>query len=195
MDRCPHTPSRGDQRVSRLDAANDGHSGYTIYSRLIKMAGEMINPPAETYYSFNVNRGSLCDPFGRTWGPVNPDYDPGPPPPPRPPKEKKDVQTEGGGAENHRVPRQPRQQQRGAGSNNVPRRLDEAVSGSSSGQTYGRYRYTGDNTEAIGGRGRGHPGPGPARRPRGGGWGRGGGSRTGTFDKCVYGLLRALRRL
>lgn len=169
------------------------------------MAGEMVNPPAETYYSFNVNRGSLCDPLGRTWGPVNPDYDPGPPPPPRPPKEKKDAQTEGGGNENPRAHRQPRQQhprgyhqhqqQRGGGLNNVPRRLDEAVSGSSSGQTYGRYRFTGDNTEAIGGRGRGYLGPGPGRRPRGGGRGRGGGGRIGTFDKCVYGLLRTLRRL
>ena len=195
-----YATAHGDKCVSRPDAANDGHSGYTIYSRLIKMAGAMVNPPAAACYSFNLNRGSLCDPFGQPWHPANPNYDPGPPPPPRPPKEKKEGQVEGN-TEKLRGPRQPQptrghqQQQHGGRFNNRPHRLGEAVPGSSSGQTSGRHRLPGDNTEVNGGRGRGYLGPGPGRRPRGGGRGRGGGSRIGTFGGCVNGLLRTLRRL
>lgn len=197
--------AHGNECVS--DAANDGHSGYTIYSRLIKMAGAMAVPPRESYYSFDVNRGALCDPLGRTWHPINPDYDPGPPPPPRPPKEKKEGQT-GGNIEKLPAPvvsRQHRQtqrpwghryrQQHNEGFRHEPHRLGEAVPGSSTGQMNRRQRPSGDRTEAGGGWGRGYAGPGPISRPHGGGRGRGGGSRIGTFDKCVRGVLRTLRRL
>lgn len=180
-----------------LDAANDGHSGFTIYSRLIKMAGTMVNPPGESCYSFGISRGSLCDPFGRAWHPLNPDYDPGPPPPPKPPKEKKE-----GGTEKPRVSgsKQPQQlgrhhQPHGEGLDHVPHRLGEAVPGSNSGQMNRRQRPTGDRAEASGGQGRRYTGPGPIRQLRGRGRGRGGGSRTGIFDGCVHGLLRTLRRL
>ena len=189
----------------RLDAANDGHSGYTIYSRLIKMAGTMVNPPGEVCYSFDVNRGSLCDPVGRTWHPINPDYDPGPPPPPKPPKEKKEgkekMEGQTGDSEKPRVPKQPQQprgsnhRQHGEGLNYKPRWQGEAVPGSSSGQTNKRHWLVGDKAEASGERGRGYPGPGPIRQHRGRGRGHGGGSRIGTFDKYVHGLLRTLRRL
>jgi len=180
-----------------LDAANDGHSGYTIYSRLIKMAGTMGNPPGETCYSFGVNRGSLCDPFGRAWHPINPDYDPGPPPPPKPPKEKKEGETEKPRASVSKQPQQPRghyyHHQHDEGLDHVPHRLGEAVPGSSSGQTNGRRRPIGDRTEVSGGRGRGYVGPGPIRQPRGRGRGRIGGSGVGTLNKYVRVLLRKLR--
>jgi len=46
------------------------------------------------------NPGRLVSDYSNliTWGPKNPDYDPGPPPPPREPKEKKETK-EGGSAE------------------------------------------------------------------------------------------------
>lgn len=160
----------------RLDAANDGHSGYTIYLRLTKMAGAMINPPGETCYSFDMSRGSLCDLFGRAWHPTNPDYDPGPPPPPKPPKEKKE-QKVGGGVEKPPVVTKQAQRPRGY------QQHDEVVPGSSPGQTSRRQRPTGDRTEGSGGRGRGHASPGFVRQPRGKGRGRGGGSRIGTSDR------------
>ena len=184
---------------SRLDAANDGHSGYTIYSRLVKMAGAMVDPPGESCYSFEMNRGTLCDPSGRTWHPTNPAYDPGPPPPPRPPKEKK--KKTGGGAEKAPVtgqqPKQPQQlrgqnQQHVEGLNN---RLGEIVPGFGPGQPSGRQRPSWDRTEAGGRHGRGYKGPGPFRQQYGRGRGRGGGSKIGTFDKCVHGALRTLKRL
>jgi len=196
-----HVVARGNERDLRPDAANDGHSGYTIYLRLITMAGEMVTPPAEAWYSFDVNRGSLCDQLGRTWHPVNPDYDPGPPPPPKPPKEKKELEKKEirveGDAGKMAVPKQAKlsRQQHGEGSNHRPRWIGEAVPGSSSGQTNRRQQSAGDRTDASGGRGRGYAGPGPVRQHRGRGRGRGGGSRIGTFDKCVHGLLRTLRRL
>ena len=193
--------AHSNEHVSRIDAANDGHSGYTIYSRLIKMAGTMVNPPRETYYLFDVSRGSLCDRFGRTWHPINPDYDPGPPPPPKPPKEKKEPKKTEGGIEQPPVvpkqpkqPQQPRGHQQHEGLNHKPHWLGNVVPGSSSGQVDRRQRPAGDRTEASGGHGRGYTGPGPIRQPRGRGRGRGGG-RTGTFDKCVHGVLRTLRRL
>lgn len=197
--------ARGDECVSQLDAANDGHSGYTIYSRLIKMAGAMDNPPGEICYSFGINRGSLCDLFGRTWHPINLDYDPGPPPPPKVPKEKKEQKKDGteGDAEKPLVsgaPSRPKQTQQPRGYSNMglsyelPHRLGEAVPGSSSGRVNGWQRLAGDKT-GTSGRGRGYTGPGPARQPHGRGRGRGGGSRIGTFDKCVHRVLRTLRRL
>jgi hypothetical protein len=160
----------------------------------------MVNPPRETYYLFDVTRGSLCDRFGRTWHPVNPDYDPGPPPPPKPPGEKKERKKMEGGVEKPPVvtkqPQQPlgHHQQR-EGPSHKPHWLGDFVPGSSSGQTDRRQRSTGDRTETSGGRGRGYTGPGPVRQHRGRGRGRGGGNRTGTFDKCVRGMLRTLRRL
>lgn len=164
------------------------------------MAGTMVNPPEEACYSFDVNRGSLCDPFGRTWHPINPDYDPGPPPPPRPPKEKKERKGEmearaEADAEKPRVPKQLQQpyRQPGEGVSRGRHWLGEAVPGSSSEQTNRRHRPIGDRAEVSRGRGRGR-GPGPIRQPRGRGQGRGGG-RIGTFDKCVRGLLRTLRCL
>lgn len=45
--------------------------------------------PDVRYYTFGMIRGCLCDPFGATWQPSNPYYDPGPPPPPREPKPPK----------------------------------------------------------------------------------------------------------
>lgn len=188
-----------DEHVSWIDAANDGHSGYTVYSRLIKMAGTMVNPPSEAYYLFDLSGGSLCDRFGRAWHPINPDYDPGPPPPPRPPKEKSE-----GGKEKPSVvtkkfkgPQQPRghyYHQQYEGSNHKPHRLGDFVPGSSSGQVDRRQRPAGDRPEVGGGHGSGYPGPRPVRQPRGRGRG-GAGSRIGTFDKCVHGVLRTLRRL
>ena len=193
--------AHGNKHVSRVDAANDGHSGYTIYSRLVEMAGTMVNPPRETYYTFDVSRGTLCDRFGRTWHPINPDYDPGPPPPPKPPKEKKDQKTEGGIEKPPVVTKQP-QQPRGhhyhhqhEGLSHKPHWLSDAVPGSSSEQADRRQRHPGDRTETSGGRGRGYTGPGPIRQSRGRGRGRGGGNRIGTFDKCVHRVLRTLRRL
>ena len=195
MSTSRYSAAHGDECVSWLDAANDGHSGYTIYLRLIEMAGAMINPPEKTWYSFDVNRGSLCNPSGRTWQPINPDYDPGPPPPPRPPKEKKEGDGEKPqGFKQPQARGPPYHQQHGEGFHHRPYRFGEAVPGSSSGQTNRRQWPVGDNTEVSGGRGRGHTGSGPARQYRGRGRGRGG-SRIGMFDKCVHRVLRALRRL
>lgn len=204
-----YTTARSDEYVSQTDAANDGHSGYAIYSRLINMAGEMVNPPRETYYSFDVSKGSLRDRFGLAWYPINPDYDPGPPPPPRPPKEKKEqkeqkkeTQTEGDGekqlvSSDPKQPQQPRgfHRQQAGGLNHKPYRLGEVVPGSSSGQTNRRQRPAGDKVEVNRGRGRGYAGAGPVRWTHGRGRGRGDGNRIGTFDKCVRGVVRTLKSL
>lgn len=178
----------------RLDAANDGHSGYTIYSRLIKMAGAMVNPPGESCYSFDMNRGTLCNPSGRAWHPVNPDYDPGPPPPPRPPKEKKKDRKTGGDAEKAPVITQQlrghNQQQQHVEGLTLSDRLGEIVP-----EPSGRQRLIWDRTEAGGRYGREYKGPGPVRQQYGRGRGYGGGNKIGTFDKCVHGVLRTLKRL
>jgi hypothetical protein len=169
------------------------------------MADSMADAPAEICYSFNVHRGSLCDPLGRSWHPNNPNYDPGPPPPPRPPKEKieqgkKVVRTEGD-TEMPQVSRQPRQPQRarghhryqkpGQGPIHRPRWPSEAVAGPSSGQTNGLEFPTGTN----GGRGYGYTGPGLRRKPRGIGRGGGDGRRIETLNKYVRGLFRTLKFL
>ncbi|KAJ7785958.1 ribonuclease H-like domain-containing protein [Mycena metata] len=65
-------------------ASNDGHAGYTLYTRLQLMVRAMDDPPNPRCYTFDVVRGRLCESSGMTWAPFNPDYDPGPPPPPRP---------------------------------------------------------------------------------------------------------------
>jgi hypothetical protein len=159
---------------------------------LIKMADEMVVPPAESCYSFKVHRGALCDSQGRTWHPNNPNYDPGPPPPPKPPKEKKEG--DNGKPDVSGVSRQPpargrrHYQQQRERSNRGPDRLVGAVSGSSSGHMNGLQRVAGDRAVTNGGRGlmitR------LARQPHGGG-----GGRMGTLNKCVRGLLRTLRPL
>lgn len=151
------------------------------------MADAMISRPPDSCYSFNVDRGSLCDPLGGTWHPNNPNYDPGPPPPPKPPKEKKEekktgVQTEGDTKVPGEVSRQPmqlargnqRHQKHGGGFNSRRDRSSEAVSG----QTNGLQRLA----ETSGGPRRGWV----ARQARGG---RG----RGAFDKYVRGLFRTLR--
>jgi hypothetical protein len=69
-----------------IDAANDAHSGFVIYSRLTAMAQIMPSVPKCTYYSFDAINGRLLDSSGLAWSPSNPEYDPGPPPPPKPPK-------------------------------------------------------------------------------------------------------------
>ena len=166
------------------------------------MADEMINPPSESCYSFNMHRGILCDPVGGTWQPSDPNYDPGPPPPPRPPKEKKEQKKEGDTrrpnvSEVSRQPQHPRgrhrYQQQGERSNRGPNWLGEAIPGSSSGHTNGLERPSGDRAMTNGGRGRGSGYTGPVRQPYG--RGRGGGKRMAKFDQCVRGLLRTLRLL
>lgn len=85
-----HSPIHMLTRFSCVaDAANDGHSGFTIYTRLIAMAQSMANIPQPEYFSFDFVRGRLCQPSGMHWYPYNPDYDPGPPPPPKEPKTDK----------------------------------------------------------------------------------------------------------
>ncbi|KAJ7275385.1 ribonuclease H-like domain-containing protein [Mycena haematopus] len=66
-------------------ASNDGHAGYTLYTKLSSMVHGMQNPPHPRCYTFDAIRGRLCEPSGMTWSPFNPDYDPGPPPPPKVP--------------------------------------------------------------------------------------------------------------
>ncbi|EPQ60975.1 ribonuclease H-like protein, partial [Gloeophyllum trabeum ATCC 11539] len=70
-------------------AANDAHSGFIIYTKLIAMA-ELVQPkPLPLYYTFDVSEGLLVDTSGQPWSPMNPNYDPGPPPPPKEKKERK----------------------------------------------------------------------------------------------------------
>jgi hypothetical protein len=77
-----------------LDAANDCHSGLTIYNVLSPLV-ETINPkPLPAYYSFDVFQGYPYQPTASLqpamlWQPHNPFYDPGPLPPPKPPKPPK----------------------------------------------------------------------------------------------------------
>ena len=70
----------------KIDAANDAHSGFIIYSRFTAMAQIMPSAPKSVYYSFDAINGRLLDSSGVPWSPSNPEYDPGPPPPPKPPK-------------------------------------------------------------------------------------------------------------
>ncbi|KAF7339954.1 Werner Syndrome-like exonuclease [Mycena venus] len=65
-------------------ASNDGHAGYTLYTKLSPMISSLEKPPHPSCYTFDAIRGGLCEPSGLTWIPFNPDYDPGPPPPPKP---------------------------------------------------------------------------------------------------------------
>lgn len=190
--------------VLLIDAANDGHSGFTIYSRLIKMARSMVDAPAEGCYSFNLSGGSLYDPLGRGWHPNNPNYDPGPPPPPKPPKVKveQEKQVPQTTKEVPQVSRQPvpphrarghhRYRKQGEGSNRRPRWPNEPVSGSSSIQTNGLEWPTGTSGER--GRSR-YAGLRPIRQPRDGGRGRGNSGGIGPLNKYVRGLFRTLRRL
>ncbi|KZT67596.1 ribonuclease H-like protein [Daedalea quercina L-15889] len=62
-------------------AANDGHSGYTLYCRLAAMAVTMSPIPQTTWYTFDFVGRTLDPETGMEWSPVNPNYDPGPPPP------------------------------------------------------------------------------------------------------------------
>ncbi|TFK57491.1 ribonuclease H-like protein [Heliocybe sulcata] len=88
-------------------AANDAHSGWLIYTRLIAMADAIEPKPLEVYYTFDVSQGRLYDPGSKSlpWSPMNPNYDPGPLPPPKEKKDRKD-----------RKPRAPRNGQSVAGS-------------------------------------------------------------------------------
>ncbi|KAI0803017.1 ribonuclease H-like domain-containing protein [Irpex lacteus] len=78
-------------------AANDCHSGLTLFNKLYPLI-ETIDPkPLPAFYSFDVFQGYPYQPSTAPlpmmlWQPHNPFYDPGPPPPPRPPKDtnKKD---------------------------------------------------------------------------------------------------------
>ena len=163
-----------------VDAANDGHSGYTIYCRLIEMASTMVDPPAASCYSFNVRGGLLFDLLGGMWIPKNPNYDPGPPPPPRPPKEK-------GDSEGQQVSKQHRQNARGWRRYQVDDwkpldRFDGVDSGPSSGQTSGVRKSKG--------RGGGYMGHGPFRQPQ-----HGRGRGIGMVNKCVRRILCALKIL
>jgi len=75
-------------------AANDCHSGLTLFNKLHPLL-ETINPkPLPAFYSFDVFEGYPYHPSIYPlpvilWQPHNPFYDPGPPPPPKVPKEKK----------------------------------------------------------------------------------------------------------
>ncbi|EKM60759.1 uncharacterized protein PHACADRAFT_48952, partial [Phanerochaete carnosa HHB-10118-sp] len=74
-------------------AANDCHSGLTIFKRLFPMTLTMNPLPLPSFYSFDLYKGltyvpSIDDPH-TLWRPYNPFYDAGPPPEPKPPKEKK----------------------------------------------------------------------------------------------------------
>ncbi|KAJ3556478.1 hypothetical protein NM688_g2010 [Phlebia brevispora] len=65
-------------------AANDCHSGLTLYLRLHGMMSTLDSTPSRAYYSFDFHEGFLYHPsegVPRTlWRPHNPNYDPGPPP-------------------------------------------------------------------------------------------------------------------
>ncbi|KAK7694245.1 hypothetical protein QCA50_001425 [Cerrena zonata] len=66
-------------------AANDCHSGYMIYTRLLQRLPAVVPPPERKYYTFDCLDGYLHSPCmsnetGLLWEPWNPNYDPGPPP-------------------------------------------------------------------------------------------------------------------
>ena len=61
-----------------IDAANDSHSGYTLYRILAAMAAAMSPAPLLTWYSFDFVGSALDSETGRAWVPNNPNYDPGP---------------------------------------------------------------------------------------------------------------------
>ncbi|KZT19395.1 ribonuclease H-like protein [Neolentinus lepideus HHB14362 ss-1] len=92
-ERNPLTPQQQEY------AANDAHSGWLMYTRLIALADTVEPKPLQVYYTFDVSQGRLYDPGSTSlpWSPTNPNYDPGPLPPP---KEKKDKR--------ERKPRPPR---------------------------------------------------------------------------------------
>ncbi|KAL6299641.1 ribonuclease H-like domain-containing protein [Sparassis latifolia] len=88
------TLSKGKARLSNWEvdlsqlqqdyAANDCHSAFVLYRKLVSMAMDMASPPLAVYYTFNVVQGRLCHPVtSLNWFPHNPEYDPGPPPPPK----------------------------------------------------------------------------------------------------------------
>ncbi|KAI0697139.1 ribonuclease H-like domain-containing protein [Cytidiella melzeri] len=75
-------------------AANDCHSGLTIFKKLYPLVNNIVPRPLPAYYSFDVFQGHPYQPSTSRmpimlWQPFNPFYDPGPPPPPKPPKERK----------------------------------------------------------------------------------------------------------
>ncbi|GJE87827.1 3'-5' exonuclease domain-containing protein 2 [Phanerochaete sordida] len=65
-------------------AANDSHSGLTLYKRLFPLTLTLDHPPLPSYYSFDCYLGATYNPSLDTpetiWQPHNPFYDPGPPP-------------------------------------------------------------------------------------------------------------------
>lgn len=78
-----------------IDAANDSHSGLTLYKRLHPLTKTVDPIPLPAFYSFDLFEGIAYEPTVDTaphmiWHPHNPFYDPGPPPPPKPPGEKKE---------------------------------------------------------------------------------------------------------
>ncbi|KAI0085674.1 ribonuclease H-like domain-containing protein [Irpex rosettiformis] len=75
-------------------AANDCHSGLTIFKKLHPLINSMDLKPLPAFYSFDVFQGypyqpSLAPLPMKLWQPHNPFYDPGPPPPPKPRKDAK----------------------------------------------------------------------------------------------------------
>lgn len=70
--------------MSSLDAANDAHSGLSLYLHLSSMLGATLPRPLPGYYSFDFMYGYLyhlskAEP-SKLWQAQNPNYDPGPPP-------------------------------------------------------------------------------------------------------------------
>lgn len=77
------------------DAANDCHSGLTLYRRLHAMMSDVEPAPKPDYFTFDLFNGDPRHPSSQDvspmlWHPHNPNYDPGPPPEPKIPKEKKE---------------------------------------------------------------------------------------------------------
>ncbi|KAL4244572.1 hypothetical protein ABKN59_009943 [Abortiporus biennis] len=69
-------------------AANDSHSGLSIYLALMELALKLTTPLEPAYYSFDSSHGIHYHPQStELWRPHNPYYDPGPPPPPKEPKD------------------------------------------------------------------------------------------------------------
>ncbi|KAF7798636.1 hypothetical protein EIP86_009859 [Pleurotus ostreatoroseus] len=69
-------------------AANDCHSGLTLYLQLHGMMSALQPAPVAGYFTFDAYNGLLYHPSAEQiptmlWQPHNPHYDPGPPPEPR----------------------------------------------------------------------------------------------------------------
>ncbi|KAI0080064.1 ribonuclease H-like protein [Panus rudis PR-1116 ss-1] len=69
-------------------AANDCHSGFMLYKRLMRMLPFVTPVPQRIYFTFDCMYGYLYEPSidqpAKLWQPHNPFYDPGPLPEPKP---------------------------------------------------------------------------------------------------------------